>query len=125
MVTTITALFITTSTAFGLPPGLLNSICYVETKHNISAYHKADGTQDSIGICQVQLRSARTIGFKGTAKQLMDPSVNIVVAGAILRHEITRYKSVRRGVIAYNIGNAKGLTTSKYQVRVFTAWGHK
>lgn len=123
---TIAALFITATTAFGLPPGLLSSLCYVESGHNISAIHHDDGSRrDSLGVCQIQLRTARTVGFKGTTKELMDPKVNIIVAAAILKTQINRYNSVKRGVIAYNIGNAKNLTTTKYQVKVYKQWRHR
>lgn len=118
----ITALFLTATTAFNLPPGLLSSLCFVESGHNISAIHHDDGAHDSIGICQVQYRSAYAVGFRGTEQELMDPKVNIIVAGAILKTQINRYHNVKRGVIAYNIGNAKGLTTSKYADKVYEQW---
>lgn len=123
---TLASLFILASTSFNLPPGLLDSLCYVESKYNVNAVHLDDGgDRDSLGICQVQLRSAYDVGFRGTAEELMEPKTNIIVAAAILKTQIKRYNSVRRGVIAYNIGNAKNLQSSEYQVRVYKRWGHK
>lgn len=123
---TLASLFLLASTSFNLPSGLLDSICYVESQYNVDAVHKGDGgDRDSLGVCQVQLRSAYGVGFRGTVKDLMDPKTNIIVAAAILKTQIKRYNSVKRGVIAYNIGNAKNLQTSEYQVKVYKRWGRK
>ena len=118
----IAFLFILYSAQFNLPDGLLSSLCYVESGHNIEAVHLADGNGNSIGACQIKLKTARFMGFRGTEKQLMRPDVNIYYAAWYLRYQINRYRSVRKGVIAYNIGNAKGLTTSEYQIKVFKQW---
>lgn len=123
---TITSLFIIATTAFNLPPNLLSSLCYVESAHDVNAIHHDDGGEDSIGICQVQLSTANTVGFRGTAKELLDPEVNTIVAAAILKYQMSRYHgNITKAVIAYNIGNSKGLTTTKYQRKVFKIWGHK
>ncbi len=119
----LAALFINASTALDLPPGLLSALCMVESNHNPNAVHHDDGAHDSIGICQVQYRSAYQVGFRGTVEELQDPKVNIIIAAAILKTQINRYHSVKRGVIAYNIGNAKNLQTSKYADKVFKQWG--
>lgn len=119
----LTALFIATTTQLGLPPNLLHSVCYIETKHNIHAVHKNDGNSDSLGVCQIKLKSAQMMGFKGTPQQLMDPRTNIWYAGKLLKHQLKRYNgSIERAVIAYNFGSAKHLTTTKYQVKVFKQW---
>lgn len=121
--TTLTALFVTISSQVGLPPGLLSSLCYVESKHKINAIHHDDGDQDSLGVCQIKLTSARQMGFRGTAKQLMEPRYNVKYAARYLKYQISRYNnSITKGVIAYNLGNARGLTSTKYQRRVFRKW---
>src|ERR1700692_3723359 len=98
----IAFLFILYSAQFNLPDGLLSSLCYVESGHNIEAVHLADGNGNSIGACQIKLKTARFMGFRGTEKQLMRPDVNIYYAAWYLRYQINRYRSVRKGVIAYN-----------------------
>lgn len=118
----LTALFIVTSAQLKLPPNLLNSICYVESRHDISAIHLNDGIGHSVGICQIKLTSAQLVGFKGTEQQLMDPKINIWFAGKLLKHQLKRYNSIEKAVIAYNMGHASQLTTSKYQARVFREW---
>lgn len=119
----INTLFMIVSAQFNLPAGLLNSLCFVESNHNITAVHHDDGRGDSLGICQIKIDSARQLGFKGTEKELMKPENNIYYAGAYLQHQRTRYNgSITKAVIAYNIGSAKNLTNSKYQTKVFKQW---
>jgi len=123
-VLTLNTLFLIVSAQFNLPPGLLSSLCYVESKHKITAYHKDDGKGNSVGICQIKIQTAKNLGFKGTEKELMKPENNIYYAGAYLQHQRTRYNGdINKAVIAYNIGSAKELTTTKYQAKVFKQWG--
>lgn len=119
---TLTAIFISTTLQLGLPANLLSSLCYVESKHDINAIHHDDGTSNSVGVCQIKLKTAKWLGFKGTEKQLMDPKINIYYAGLYLRYQLQRYNSIERAVISYNKGNAKGLTSSRYQATVFKQW---
>lgn len=123
---TLTAIFISISAYYNLPPNLLSSICYIESTHNVSAVHHDDGGGDSLGICQIKLSTAKDLGFKGTAEQLMAPSVNIKYAGKYLKYQIKRYNgSVKKAVIAYNLGHAGSLTYTKYQDKVYKQWRHK
>jgi soluble lytic murein transglycosylase-like protein len=119
----LTALFLTTSMQFDLPQGLLNSLCMVESGHNINAVHKNDGQGNSVGLCQIKLKTSRWLGFKGTEKQLMDPKTNIYYAAKYLAKNRTRYNgNLTKAIIAYNIGNAKGLTSTKYSAKVLSQW---
>lgn len=118
----LTFLFISTTTQLNLPPNLLEAICYVESKYDVRTIHYNDGDGNSIGLCQVKLKTAQWLGFKGTEQQLMDPQTNIYYAGKYLQHQIKRYHSVNRAVIAYNYGHAGDLTSTKYQVTVFKYW---
>jgi soluble lytic murein transglycosylase-like protein len=116
-------LFTTTSLQLGLPANLLSSICFVETRHNTNAIHYNDGGEDSIGICQIHLSTARHMGFKGTAQELLNPKTNIWYAGLYLKHQIKRYRNAyNRAIIAYNRGNARGLTATNYSDKVFKTW---
>jgi soluble lytic murein transglycosylase-like protein len=118
----LTALFIATTIQLNLPKDLLHSLCFIETKHNVKAIAYNDGVSNSYGICQIKLETAKELGFKGDYKKLMLPENNIYYAGLYLQKQINRYNSVQRGVIAYNRGNAKGLTKSNYQVKVYNHW---
>jgi soluble lytic murein transglycosylase-like protein len=122
----LTALFITTSTQFGLPPNLLSSLCYVESTHKVNAVHHDDGGSDSLGICQIKFETSRWLGFKGTAKQLMNPKINIYYAGKYLARNIKRYNGqIEKAVIAYNKGSAGSLVHTKYSQKVFTNWRYR
>ena len=103
---------------------MLESVCWVESKHKITAIHKNDGDSDSLGVCQIKLKTAKWLGFKGNSEELMDPENNIKYAGKYLAKQINRYKgNTKKAVIAYNRGNAKELTVSNYQVKVFKQMG--
>jgi len=118
----IAEIFVAVSLQFHLPAGLLSSLCWVESRHNINAVHVDDNGSDSLGICQIKLDTAKDIGFKGTAKQLMSPETNIYYAAKYLARQRTRYHSIKKAVIAYNQGHAGQLTTTKYQRKVFARW---
>lgn len=121
----VSALFLTISLSYGLPPGLLSSLCWVESRHNVSAVHYDDNGEDSIGICQVKYSTAQGLGYEGSYNDLYKPENNIKYAAAFLSKQIKRYHSTKRGVVAYNRGNARHLTSSKYQVKVYKEWKHE
>lgn len=53
----------------------------------------------------------------------MLPRNNVKYAGLYLKYQLNRYHGdVARAVVAYNRGNARHLTSSRYQVRVFKEW---
>lgn len=118
----LTALFAAATKQFNLPQGLLASLCYVESAHDTGAIHHDDGGTNSVGICQVKLSTAQWLGFKGTEKELMEPKTNIYYAAKYLKYNISRYKDHIKGVVAYNRGNALGLTSSKYSDKVINQW---
>lgn len=120
---TLAALFIAATNFYNLPPGLLASLCFVESKYDINAIHHDDGGSDSLGVCQIKLETAKWIGFHGTKEELMQPVNNIGFAAGYLRIQLHRYHGdVTKAVIAYNKGNAKRLTTTSYQRKVFKEW---
>lgn len=122
-------LFFAVSSSLGLPPGLLSAICYIESHHKENAINKHDGGSASYGACQIKLATAKSIGYTGTAKQLMRADVNVMWAGKYLKWQLKRYNNdPRKAVAAYNAGshklNRKGFTrNNKYVIKVFKAWG--
>jgi soluble lytic murein transglycosylase-like protein len=129
--TTLAMLFIVTSQSLGLPEGLLNAICHIESNHNIRAVSVNDGGSASLGVCQIKLATASLLGFKGSAESLRRPDVNVHYAGLYLRHQLDRYDGdIRKAVSAYNAGkhrvNAKGeIMNRKYVVKVLKQWGNE
>ena len=84
------------SNTFDLPPKLLESVCFTESSFNMSAVHRDDGSQDSLGVCQVQLRTAKWLGYQGTAEGLMNPRVNTYYAAKYLAKNIRKYGNVKK-----------------------------
>lgn len=111
-----------------LPQGLLESICFVESRYNINAVHKDDGGTDSLGLCQIKLRTAKWLGFKGTERELMEPQANAYYAAKYLKYNLKRYHgNMIQAVIAYNAGNANGKVFTSYSrkvMRAFKTRGH-
>lgn len=118
----ITALFLSTTIQFNLPPGLLSSLCYVESRHIVQAIHHDDGGTDSIGICQIKYSTAKWLGFTGTEQDLLDPRINIFYSGKYLAWNIKRYHTATKAVIAYNQGHVGNAKTTAYQSKVFEQW---
>lgn len=100
----------------GVDPALLNSLCYVESGHNVKAYVHQDGGSPSYGVCQVKLSTARALGFTGQAAQLMDPSWNAFYASKYLAKQHRRYGSWEKAISAYNCGHA--CNNNKYVTKV-------
>lgn len=120
----LSKLFLAATIKYGLPPGLLASICFVESGYKITAIHYDDGNQNSVGVCQLHLSTARMMGFKGTEKQLMRPQTNIKYAAAYLQHQLKRYHGdVNKSIISYNRGSAKNLTYTPYGDKIYKRWG--
>lgn len=119
----IMTMFIAATTQFELPSGLIEAICFVESKHDILAVHEDDGGSDSIGVCQVKLATAQWLGFKGNEEELSLPVNNIYYASMYLAHEIDRYDgNVEKAIIAYNRGNAGQLQHTNYSDKVLKQW---
>jgi soluble lytic murein transglycosylase-like protein len=126
MDTLLVATFISVSAQFNLPPDLLSSICYVESKHDAFAVHHDDGGSDSLGVCEIKYETAKWLGFKGDAPELMNPRQNIYYAGKYLRYQLDRYNwNIPKAVISYNQGRAGDLTHTEYSVRVLKQWRTK
>ena len=125
---TIAMVFMTVTHTLGLPQGLLDSICYVESGHTVKVVHKNDGKTDSIGICQIKYETATGLGYRGSLDHLYDLNTNVYWAGVYLLKQLKRYNGdVEKAVAAYNAGthriNAKGLTMNrKYVDKVFKVW---
>lgn len=128
---TMALIFSTTTTNMDLPKGLLSALCYVESAHKYQAINYEDGSQDSIGVCQLHPTTARLMGFKGPDKNLMIPSINAFYAAKYLKKQLRRYSGdVRKAVAAYNSGKyiqgRDGSAVNQHYVnKVFSAWANK
>lgn len=122
--------FIAAAEIFNLPPGLQSAVCHVESGHRTHVIHHHDGKGNSLGVCQIKLSTARTLGYTGTATQLMDPEGNIYWSAKYLRKQLSRYPGdISKAVAAYNSGSYKESSIIKgkarnqaYVNKVFNAW---
>lgn len=127
--TSIALLFVAASQAFSLPPGLLSALCFVESSHRPYVINIHDGGSPSIGICQLKLTTARSLGFRGSSKELKRPGVNIYFAAKYLHSKIEKNNgNLVRAIAAYNRGSykkgRKGMPINvKYVYKVLEAWG--
>ena len=132
---TLALIFSAATDQFNLPKGLLSALCYVESHHNISAVNKDDGDSESLGICQVKLETAQSLGFKGTRERLMGPRTNIHYAAKYLKQQLDRYdNSIYKAISAYNSGTYKASkkimhimsqqvsVNHKYVLKVWRRW---
>ena len=121
-------LYMSATATYNLPPGLLRAVCYTESHHNVRAIHFDDGSGTSLGTCQVQLESAREMGFDGSEKELMEPYNNVKYAGLYLRSRLRRNgNDVVLGVASYNAGSVirkpnGDLINQAYVDKVMDAW---
>ena len=122
-------LFLAATAQYNLPAGLLSAECYVESHHKTNAVNLDDGKGGpSMGICQIKLGTALQVGFKGTAKQLMQPENNIHYAAAYLAKQIKRYHgNLPKAIGAYNSGtfflSKKGTPVNSIYIRkVLHSW---
>jgi len=74
----------------------------------------------SVGLAQVQPRTARDMGFKGHHSELTNPDTNLEYGAKYLRRQLKRYKGdYRKALSAYNAGTATK-ANKKYVTKVLT-----
>lgn len=112
------------SEAEGLPQGLLESVCTVESQLNSHIIRYNDGGEDSLGLCQVKLSTARHMKFTYTREELLrDPVKNMQVAARFIKYQHKRYNgSYMMAIKAYNRGHAKNIFFNSYSRKVFLLW---
>lgn len=126
--THLTMMFLSLSQIYNLPPGLLKAVCFVESKHDVGAIHYNDGNANSVGICQLQLPTARVLGFKRSETDLRQVDSNISFAARYLHRQLWRYhRNIPKAIAAYNSGtvklNSDGTFRNKtYVNKVLAAW---
>ncbi len=92
----------------GVSTIVLKAICWVESKHDATVINYLDGgPHNSIGLCQVQLPTAKDMGYKGTKEGLLDPYTNAYYAAKYLKYQMTRYGTQDLAILAYNAGSIR------------------
>jgi soluble lytic murein transglycosylase-like protein len=96
----------TIATKVGISATLLLSICTVETNlRNVN--NTTDPHGGSFGICQLNLKTARSIHKYVDRLALQQPQVNIEIAALYLKKLNKKYKNEWHVVAAYNAGKAR------------------
>jgi len=106
----------------------LRAMCWVESSHKIKAkvifdqknLNKKGAT--SYGVCQIQYNTAKFVGFKGDAKQLMNTHTNVYYAAKVLKYWLNKAKgNYRLAVSAYNRGHYRRTMRIAYVCKVLIA----
>ena len=76
-----------------------------ESRDFTLTYVPHDGGSPSIGICMVKEGTAKMMGFKGSAKKLMEPEINAMFAALYLKSKQDFYREDWvKSVASYNAG---------------------
>jgi len=90
-----------------IPINILKGVCWVESRHNPNAFVRNDAGSPSYGLCQLKLKTARWLGFKGPRRALYSPVTNADYAARYLKYQYGRYHgNWIRAISAYNAGRA-------------------
>lgn len=100
------------------PKALVNAIIHVESKGN----PKAVGRAGEIGLMQIKLRTARSVGYRGTRAGLFHPATNVRIGTAYLDLALKRAKgNLCHAASLYQSGIFGRLRCSAYGQRVLKA----
>ena len=84
---------------------LLLAICSHESNNFTQTFVQYDGGSPSHGICMVKESTARFLGYKGTTKNLHNPSINAKYSALYLKYQLDRYEGdTCKATAAYNAG---------------------
>ncbi len=121
---------------YKLPHGLIGAVIKVESNGNAAAYALDDGTHaqkaagrvvGSRGLMQIQVATARHMGFRGHPLDLHAPSINIEFGARYLSWLYEKNgKDVSQTLTCYNSGPASEVCQqkqyTKYVGKVLNAW---
>lgn len=107
---------------YSIPERLLLSVCWVESRHKVNALNELDGDSPSYGLCQIKYETAKGLGFKGQAQELLDGKTNARFAAKYLSFQLKRYNGDEaKAIRAYNRGHFDGVLFSDYYKKVMVA----
>jgi soluble lytic murein transglycosylase-like protein len=74
----------------------------------------------SLGLFQVQMGTARLLGFKGTRKELLNPKINYAYARIYMEHLKKKYKgNLCRVLYVYNSGDYAALKYKTFCDKIY------
>ena len=99
------------SQQYGYDPELLLAVIAVESRFDSAALgrYRSGNLSGALGLMQIKyptaLEVARTLGIRNLKEEdLFDPEINILLGTAYLTQLITRFRSLKLGILAYNLG---------------------
>ncbi len=109
----LSELIYTNSKQFGYDPLLLLAVIHVESYFKMDAYgrYRSGNLSGALGLMQLKFKTAQEVAAQLemealTPGDLFKPEVNIVLGVAYLTQLVTRFKSFKLGLLAYNQGPA-------------------
>jgi soluble lytic murein transglycosylase-like protein len=101
-------LFFEKAAWYSVPYTWVKAIAGAESDYNPNAYREEPQINDaSRGLMQVLERTARALGYQGTADGLFDPATSVDLGTKLLAENIQRFgKDFQRVYSAYNSGSA-------------------
>jgi soluble lytic murein transglycosylase-like protein len=125
------SLFTQAAASTGIDVKLLRAVCWVESNHRIKVrriYDQDNANRKgapSYGICQLQLATAKDHGYMGSAKDLLKPHNNILMAAKYLKWLLSKAKGDwKLAATGYNRGwkgAKKARRYNSYVIRVLFA----
>lgn len=107
----LSELVYTNSKQYGYDPLLLLAVIRVESLFNPGAIgrFKSGNVSGAMGLMQIKLETAQEMADlldmgKLTSDDLLKPEINLVLGVAYLAKLISRFKSFKLGLLAYNVG---------------------
>lgn len=102
-----------------VPPRLAHAVVTVESRYNVKARNGS-----SIGLGQIQCRTAKGIGFKGDCSRLYDPETNLHFSFKYLKMALDRAQGNEcHAATLYNRGIGAKPTVSGYCNKVYAVMG--
>ncbi len=110
------------SKTFGYDPFLVLAVIHVESMFNVRALGQyRDGRHSgAFGLMQLKIGTAKEVGAKlgieiKSKEDLFVPEINIALGLAYLTKQISKFKSLKLGISAYNQGPGTILDNIKYK----------
>lgn len=91
-----------------LDPKIFEGLVFAESSFRPKVVNLEGGASPdrrSVGLAQIQPRTAKWLGFQGTKQDLMNPKTNLDYAGKYLARQLKRYGgNYEKALSAYNAG---------------------
>jgi len=91
----------------GIDPRLTEAIIQSESRNKRKTVKKERDGRISYGLMQIEMETARQMGFRGTPRKLMIPWINIFYGVRYLKTQFRNTRFIWDAVSAYNAGRTQ------------------